>query len=148
MPRRMKRIVLMSIKPKFGYRILRGKKKFELRKYTPEGKIRSGDIVFLYFSYPVRAILCMFKAGRVYEGTRDELMSIAERFKDNGLGSEDWSYLDARRPGMMIEVRKPKRIRRITLERLREMFGFEPPRSYHILDPEDPIYKLLARRIH
>ena len=143
----MRRIVLMSIKPKFGYRILRGKKRFELRKYTPEGRIRSGDIVFLYFSSPVKAILCMFKAGRVFEGTRDELMKIAERFRNSGLDGEDWSYLDVKRPGMMIEVKKPKRIRRITLDSLRKMFGFEPPRSYHILSPDDPVYKLLARRI-
>lgn len=138
----------MSIKPKFGYRILRGRKRFELRKYCNQDRIRSGDVVFLYFSYPVRAILCMFRAGRVYEGTRSELRRIAERFRDGGgLGEEDWTYLDARRPGMMIEVRRPKRIRRITLERLRREFDVEPPVSYRILDPDEPIYRFLARRI-
>jgi len=144
----MKRIIVMSIKPKFGYRILRGRKKFELRKYCNQDRIRTGDTIFLYFSYPVRAILCMFRAGRVYEGTRDELRSIAERFRNNGLGDEDWTYLDAKRPGMMIEVRSPVRIQRITLEKLREVFGFEPPVSYRILEPDEPLYKYLARRIH
>ena len=146
-PRRMKRIVLMSIKPKFGYRILRGRKKFELRRYCPEGRIRSGDVIFLYFSHPVKAVLCVFKAGRVFEGTRDELKLIASKFKDNGLGEEDWSYLDARRPGMMIEVKKPRRIRRISLESLRGRFGVEPPQSYRIVDPGDPLYEFLSRRI-
>jgi len=48
----------------------------------------------------------------------------------------------------MIEVRSPVRIRRITLEKLREVFGFEPPVSYRILEPDEPLYKYLARRIH
>ena len=57
-------VFLLSIKPKYGYAILDGKKKFELRKCI--GKpINTGDLVVMYFSTPVKAIMGYFIAGKV-----------------------------------------------------------------------------------
>ena len=139
-----RRIALMSIKPEYGYRIMRGIKKFELRRYSVEGRIKQGDIVFLYFSYPVKALACMFVAGQVYEGTKEELQNIASKLKNTGLEDKDWKYLEDRKVGMMIEVKKPRRIRKIPLDTLRKKFNFNPPRSYHIVKRNEPIYRLLA----
>jgi len=44
----------MSIKPKYGLEILRGRKKVELRGSV--GTITPGDVVVLYLSSPIQAI--------------------------------------------------------------------------------------------
>jgi len=139
--------VLMSIKPEYGYKIVRGVKRFELRRCSIGGKIRAGDVVFLYFSYPVKALVCVFVVGRVYEGTRDELCRVAAGLGDVGLEERDWEYLDSGRPGMMIEIRELRRIKKVPLRVLRERFSFNPPRSYHIVRPDEAIYRFLAKRV-
>jgi len=51
-------MLLMSIKPKYAYKILRGEKKFELRKKCD--KIDYGTRVIIYASSKVKAIIVGF----------------------------------------------------------------------------------------
>jgi len=134
----------MSIKPKYGLEILRGRKKVELRGSV--GSITSGDVVVLYLSSPVQAISGEFRVGRVVFGV-DEIKKLVEGLKDPGVDEEDWSYLIGRRRPMAIEVLDPLEYDvKVTLHALRsELPGFRPPRSYRVLRPAEPLYDVIER---
>jgi len=134
----------MSIKPKYGLEILRGRKKVELRGFV--GTIASGDVVVLYLSSPVQAIGGEFRVGRVVFGV-DEIKRLVEGLKDPGVDEEDWSYLIGRRRPMAIEVLDPLEYElKVTLQALRsEVPGFKPPRSYRVLRPTEPLYDVIER---
>ena len=136
--------MLMSIKPKYGLEILRGRKKVELRGFV--GTIASGDVVVLYLSSPVQAIGGEFRVGRVVFGV-DEIKRLVEGLKDPGVDEEDWSYLIGRRRPMAIEVLDPLEYElKVTLRALRsEVPGFKPPRSYRVLRPTEPLYDVIER---
>ena len=134
----------MSIKPKYGLEILRGRKKVELRGSV--GSITSGDVVVLYLSSPVQAISGEFRVGRVVFGV-DEIKKLVEGLKDLGVDEEDWSYLIGRRRPMAIEVLDPLEYDvKVTLHALRsELPGLRPPRSYRVLRPAEPLYDVIER---
>jgi len=134
----------MSIKPKYGLEILRGRKKVELRGSV--GTITSGDVVVLYLSSPIQAIGGEFRAGRVVFGI-DEIKRFVEGLEDPGVDREDWGYLTGRRKPMAIEVLDPLEYEvKVTLRALRsELPGFRPPRSYRVLRPEEPLYVVIER---
>jgi predicted transcriptional regulator len=134
----------MSIKPKYGLEILRGRKKVELRGFV--GEIAPGDIVVLYLSSPVQAISGEFRAGRIVFGV-DEIKRFVEALEDPGVDEEDWGYLVGRRKPMAIEVLEPVEYEvKVTLRVLREEVpGFRPPMSYRLVKPVEPLYGVIER---
>ncbi len=135
------RIFLLSIKPKYGYAILEGKKKYELRKCVGS-VVRPGDLVIMYFSSPVKAVVGYFIAGRVIVSTPEELRQKLQLVKDSGIEEEDWSYVNGFRKVMAIEVRSPRTCKRLSLEELRKL-GLNPPISYMALKEDKA--KILIR---
>jgi len=125
------RTFLLSIKPKYGYAILEGKKKYELRKCV-SSVIKPGDLVIMYFSSPVKAIVGYFVAGEVIVSTPDELKRRLREREDTGIEEEDWTYIEGFRKVMAIEVKNPRTCRRVTLDELRRL-GLRPPISYMAL---------------
>lgn len=136
-PKRARRF-MMSIRPKFGEQILGGRKRYELRRMVA-GLIEPGDLIYLYFSRPVSAVVGLFSAGVVYVAPPENLEKIAELLGDVGLGEEDWLYVRGARCAMLIEVRSPSRCARPL--KLAEL-GLRPPPSYMRLSPS------AARRLH
>jgi len=136
--------VLMSIKPKYGLEILRGRKKVELRGFV--GEIASNDVVVLYLSSPIQALGGEFKVGRVVFGV-EEIKRFVESIEDPGVDKEDWSYLVGKRRPMAIEVLGPVEYEvKVTLRALREEVpGFRPPMSYRVLRPSEPLYDVVER---
>jgi len=137
----------MSIKPKFGFDILRGVKRVELRGFV--APIESGDLVILYLSSPVKALCGEFTVGRVVYGL-DGIRRIVEEYEEvsgSGVGCEDWLYVAGRRRPMGIEVLNPVEYPfRFTLDDLRrEIPGFKPPLSYRVVRSWEPLYKLLVK---
>ncbi len=128
------RVILLSIKPKYGYAILEGRKKFELRKCV-NVRILPGDLVIMYFSSPVKAVVGYFKAGRVFLASPEEIRRLIVRFGDVGVDDEDFSYIDGFRKVMAIEVLEPSRCREVPLSRLREL-NLRPPISYIALSED------------
>ena len=122
------RIFLLSIKPKYGNAILEGKKKYELRKCV-SSVVRPGDLVIMYFSSPVKAIIGYFTAGNVIVSTPEELRKRLSSMRDTGIDEEDWMYVYGFRKVMAIEVRNPRKCRTLTLEEMRKL-GLKPPVSY------------------
>jgi len=124
-------VVLLSIKPKYGKAILNQVKKFELRKCV--GKpIRSGDLIIMYFTSPVKAVFGYFIAGRVYIEHPEVLKLIMSKVENTGIDEEDWSYVENYPKAMAIEVINPKPCRPVSLEKLRQL-GITPPMSYMFL---------------
>jgi len=139
------RNILMSIKPKFGYEIINGLKRFELRRVAGF-QLKEGDRVFLYFSSPVKKVVGLFDVGVVYKGRRSELRRIAKMYGEVGLTEEDWNYVDEEGENMMLEARNPRRcMSEVTLEDLRAVGLKNPPPSYTVIKRAD-LLNLLATR--
>ncbi len=128
------KIILLSIKPKYGYAILEGRKKYELRKCV-NVVIEPGDLIIMYFSSPVKAILGYFKAGKVYVTSPQQLRKILSELGDIGVDEEDLTYVEGFNKVMAIEVVEPRRCREVPLEKLRKL-GLNPPVSYVRLKDE------------
>jgi len=134
---------LMSIKPKYAYKILAGEKKYELRRVV-SGRINEGSLVVLYVSGRVKAIVGEFTAGKVFYGSPKYVWSIAYR-EGSGINREDWSYIAGSREAMAIEVVNPRMYKHsVKLEDLRTVMPwFNPPLSYRRLSTSEPLYKLI-----
>ncbi len=128
------KIILLSIKPKYGYAILEGKKKYELRKCV-NVVIEPGDLIIMYFSSPVKAILGYFKAGKVYVTSPQQLRRILAELGNIGVDEEDLTYVEGFSKVMAIEVVEPRKCREVPLEKLRKL-GLNPPVSYVRLKDE------------
>lgn len=136
-------VFLLSIKPKYGYAILGGKKKFELRKCI--GKpISTGNLIVMYFSTPVKAIMGYFIAGKVLIKKPEELKKELVNYEELGIDDEDWSYILGYHKAMAIEVVNPTKCKPITLDELRKL-GIKPPISYMKLKPEQA--KILLKKL-
>ncbi len=122
-------VFLMSIKPWFGEDILKGTKKFELRRFVG-GQIRPGDAVYLYFSSPVRAIMGKFTVGSVCVAPVVQLRELVSKLGEIGVGEEDWMYVTGSRLAMIIEVREPQPCARPIDPK---SLGLKPPLSYYRL---------------
>lgn len=59
----MKKVLFLSIKPEFANKIVNGVKTIELRKVKP--KINNNDIVIIYSSSPVKAVIAIGKVKNV-----------------------------------------------------------------------------------
>ncbi|MHC1600939.1 MAG: DNA-binding protein [Candidatus Nezhaarchaeales archaeon] len=140
----MARVLLMSIKPKYGYDILRGIKKIELRGFV--GDIAPGDIVVLYLSSPVQAICGEFRVGRVVFGL-EEARRFVDNYGDSGVSDEDWLYVIGKKRPMAIEVLNPIEYPvKVTLSDLRRLIpGFRPPLSYRSVKPWEELYNVITR---
>jgi len=128
------RVILLSIKPKYGFAILEGRKKYELRKCV-NVRVMPGDLIIMYFSSPVKAIVGYFKAGKVFLASPEEIKNIISKLGDVGVDEEDFTYIDGFRRVMAIEVVEPRRCREVPLSRLREL-NLRPPISYIALSED------------
>ncbi len=143
----MGELYLMSIKPKYAYRIFTGIKRFELRKWFGLVPPR-GSIIIVYASGSVKAIIGEFKVGRVFMGSPSDVWSYLERQENTGVGREDYSYIHGSRKAMAIEVIEPRLYNKpIRLSELKSIIpDFMPPLSFRRIDPYEPLYQLVIRR--
>lgn len=80
--------VLISIKPKYVDKILRGEKKFEFRKAVFKTKrVRK---IFIYASAPVQCIVASFELGGVIHGTPEKVWADCKEFA----GIDEKAYFD------------------------------------------------------
>jgi len=138
--------VLMSIKPHFAEEILSGKKKFELRARV--APLNSGDLVIVYASSPVKSIIGVFRAGRIFIGNYEEIVDLLRNYPRAGITEEDLKYIaNRKREIIAVEVLAPRRLPRpITLSEIRKLIpGFRPPVSYMKLKPTNPIVELVMK---
>ncbi|AFL67270.1 DNA-binding protein [Desulfurococcus amylolyticus] len=135
---------IFSIKPVYAYRIFTGVKKFELRRFLGL-YVDEGDRVILYVTGRVKAVMGEFTAGRVIKGHPEYVWKKLRSLGDTGVSGEDYSYISGSKNAMAIEVVNPLMYRQpIKLVALRRIFpDFNPPMSMRILDPFDPVVKIV-----
>jgi len=143
----MSEIYLISIKPRYAYRIFTGVKKYELRRYLGL-KPSTGSLMIVYVSGKVKAVLGEFKAGRVFYGSPEEIWSILRNIGDTGVGLDDFKYIQGSKQALAIEIVEPKLYYKpLKLDELRRIIpGFEPPLSMVRIDEYDPVYELVIRK--
>ncbi|AEM38584.1 hypothetical protein Pyrfu_0715 [Pyrolobus fumarii 1A] len=139
---------LMSIRPQFAFQILRGEKKFELRRWIGV-PVAPGSVVVIYASGSVKALVGEFLVGRVYHGAPEEVWKQVMMHPSPGVDRDDWPYIRGAKKAMALEVEKvivyP---RQVTLQELRRIIpGWQPPISYKVLREGDPLYELIVKRL-
>lgn len=123
------RTLLMSIKPRYAEKIFEGSKSVELRRTRPP--VHSGDVVVVYVSSPVKAVVGYFVVGDLVSGHPQELWSLAEQ--GAGVTEEEYHcYFSGADRAYAISVSEfelfeaPR-----TLAEIRETWQeFHPPQSY------------------
>ena len=120
---------LLSIRPRFGEAIVDGSKRVELRRLTST-LIKPGDLVFLYFTAPVKAVVAFIDVGDVVVGTSGSLTQALRGWHRLGIEDDDWGYTWQDAPNMAIFVDGVTRCSEpIGITRLYEL-GIRVPRSY------------------
>ena len=130
-----KKILLLSIKPKYAKKILAGNKTVELRKNKP--KIDRGDIVLIYESSPTMAMVGYGIAECIIEGAPNKLWELVG---DNAgiIKAEFNEYYAGCTYGCAISFTKVKRLKKtIDLESIKEKWrNFHPPQIYQYVTYE------------
>jgi predicted transcriptional regulator len=129
-------ILLISIHPEHAVKIFDGSKKVELRRVRP--KVTSGDVVLVYVSSPVQALVGTFSVEKVVEAAPrllwNQVNTIAgisrKRFDD---------YYSGAANAYGIFVQEARRLPRpVQLGSLRDIVSsFNPPQSYRYITPAE-----------
>lgn len=120
----------MSIEPRFGWEILNGYKKYELRRLAGP-LVEPGDVVYLYFTKPIAAMAGRFTAGIVFIAPPPNIPQLLAGLGDTGVGKEDMEHIRGARYALLIQVREPTQCRASV--KLSDI-GLRPPPSYRRLD--------------
>lgn len=125
--------LLLSIHPNYAEMIFNGIKKTELRKVKP--RLKSGDLVLIYVTSPVKALAGAFEVDEIIEKRTDELWYdvkgkcgiTRDEFKD---------YFEGAEIGYGISFNKVWKFSSpAKLNSLRDQCpGFRPPQGYHYID--------------
>ena len=136
------RVLLMSIKPTFSDRIFNGEKRFELRRTAV--RLAEGDIVVVYASSPVKAIVGAFTVSGVKRGTVRQMWM--HHGCDFGVSHDEYiSYFDGADEAYAIKVGDRIQVTPVSLDALRLRYeGFRPPQSFMYW--EGALDELLGRR--
>lgn len=134
-PRRQGCDVVLSVKPQYSGKIVKGEKTVELRRRFP-AHIGAGSLVIIYETSPTRAITGMAEIADVLTG------SVSAIWKEYGreacIERRDFEdYFAGKKDGFAIKLRGARQLsRKLALEELRERFSFEPPQSFLYASPD------------
>lgn len=130
--------ILLSIQPYFANKIFDGTKKVELRRSVP--KFHKDQIVILYVSTPVKAIIGGFQFSHIVEENTDALWN---RVKDvAGVTFEQFcNYYSGTSNGYGIFISRVwKYSTPISLDLLRSSLkNFSPPQNFRYLHPSQAV---------
>lgn len=143
-----RKMYLISIKPKYAFRIFAGIKKYELRRWFGIKPV-PGSLMIVYVSGNVRSLIGEFTVGKIIYGPPNKVWEHIRSLVNTGISPEDKSYIIGNKPAMAIEVLEPRLYKRpVGLEELRCIIpDFNPPMSFRELSPDEPLYRLLIRKL-
>ncbi|MBO8129600.1 MAG: ASCH domain-containing protein [Peptococcaceae bacterium] len=124
--------ILLSVRPKYAKKIFDGTKTVELRRICP--RITAGDLVFVYVSSPIKALVGAFKVDRIVSAPPDELW--ADIGCQSGITWEEFNeYFRGVTVGFGIVIRDVWKLTKpVNLSNLKRQWpGFQPPQNYHYL---------------
>jgi predicted transcriptional regulator len=129
----MRNVLLLSIKPQYARKIFDGTKTVELRRIKPK-HLNDGDLIWVYESAPVKALVGAFEVEKVIEESIEQLWKKVQ--KKSAISKQEYnSYFQGTAMGVAIfisqfwELTNP-----IPLESLRqEPYSFTPPQSFRYI---------------
>lgn len=129
------KMLLLSIKPKYADKIFNGAKTVELRRICP--KVIEGDLVLVYASSPVKALVGEFEVGKIIEARPKLLWKKVHNYACINR-KEFNSYYTGAIVGYGIFLKKAWRLTKpVHLENLKEEWpNFHPPQIHRYLTPE------------
>ena len=128
-PFRPQRDVVLSIKPQYSDKIIEGRKTVELRRRFPVSAPR-GTIAYIYSTSPIRAMVGIAQINKVLKLPIDEIW---KRFSKSAyIEKTDFDkYFEGTNHGFALIFERAKPLSKpMSLQFLRENFGFEPPQSF------------------
>lgn len=135
LPARASRDVVLSVKPEYSGKIVKGEKTVELRRRFPTS-VGAGAIVLFYETSPTRAITGVAEIADVFTGSTNAIWK--EFSKQACIARRDFdSYFAGTKNGFAIKLRGARRLpRALELKELRERFSFAPPQSFLYAPPQ------------
>lgn len=121
--------VVLSIKPQYSEKIIEGQKTVELRRRFPVSAPK-GTIAYIYSTSPTRAMIGIAEIDRVTKLPVDQLWKQYSR--EAVIKKEDFDkYFEGVKEGFALHFANVNSFTEpLSLEYLREYFGFEPPQSF------------------
>jgi predicted transcriptional regulator/transcriptional regulator with XRE-family HTH domain len=126
---RHQRDVVLSIRPEYSSKIMTGQKTVELRRRFPVSA-SNGTIAYIYSSSPERAMVGVAEISAVKKLPIEEIWRVYANvaFIER---SDFYKYFDGLEYGMALEFANARPFDKpISLNDLRERFGFQPPQSF------------------
>jgi len=108
-------IILFSIRRPFSQLIIRGEKKYELRKRLPRSGFRRA---LIYETHPTKAIVGYFEIGQILE---DSIENIWEMTKGGSFVSREFFdvYFKDKQTGVAFEIKESRKLERpVTLSEI------------------------------
>ncbi len=145
----MSRYILMSFKPLYAFKIINNEKDCEVRTYF--GNININDIVLIYASTPIKAIIGMFRVKDVVVGKYNYIKQCITRICTK-FDEENWDFVRqhyelSNRKLILIKIGDIHKFHRyISLEELRKnRLILNPPLSYRNIteDMFKAIFKMI-----
>ncbi len=129
------RNVLLSVRPVYASKILRGEKTVELRRKFPESGV-TGAVALFYSSSPVQAVVGYARIKHVLK------LKVKSIWKDHGKAAcisrdEFDQYFVNLTVGFAILLEGARSLKReLNMAHLEEQFGIVPPQSYRYVTHE------------
>ncbi len=141
----MGKAIIISVKPEFVSKILDGSKTIELRKAKPN--INDDDIILLYSTLPVKAIVGICRFERIIEAAPEEIWTHYSHLV--GIDKDRFiEYYKNTETAIGIVLKDINKLdRSITLDSLRKkMPTFTPPQTFKYFNKKQFLshYKSLA----
>jgi predicted transcriptional regulator len=136
----MKNVLLLSIKPQYATKIFDGSKTVELRRIKPK-HLEDGDLILVYESAPVKALVGAFEVEKVIEDSIDKLWKKVEN-KSAISKSEYDAYFKGTSTGVGIFISQVWKLHQsISLENLKqEPYLFTPPQSFRYATDSELVF--------
>lgn len=137
----MKRALLLSIRPKFADRIIKGIKTVELRRIRPS--IKEGDRILIYISSPAKEVRAFFVVERIICAKPENLWNDVKD-KAGITRNEFDDYFNGAKAAIAIHIKDVQELPLpINLSTLRKLWpNFIPPQSYRYVSESD-FYEIL-----
>jgi predicted transcriptional regulator/transcriptional regulator with XRE-family HTH domain len=128
------RDVVLSIRPQYSGKIVKGEKTVELRRRFP-ADLDAGTLVLIYETSPTRAITGIAEIADILTGPPSVIWK--EFSHEACIARKDFDdYFDGTKEGVAIKLRGARRLTRaLELKELRERFSFAPPQSFIYASP-------------
>jgi predicted transcriptional regulator len=128
-------LLIISVKPEYARKILKGEKTIELRKCAPK-RVGKDGYILIYVTAPVKELWGIYKIENIIKENPNTLW---EKFgKQTGITKQEYNdYFKENKNAFGIQIQEVKNLFKhsIKLESLKNLIpGFMPPQTYRYID--------------